>query len=90
MIKKKNGKIEFKKIGFIFLMSFAVVFVGVGRVSEIMGRCVDTSADVALIYTVCGAFASYCAASASDKINIAKNGFIPQLGKDYEIGDSSE
>ena len=90
MTKKRTGKIEFKKIGFSLLLSFAIVFVSVGRVSEIMGLCIDTSADVALIYTVCGAFASYCVASASDKINIAKNGFIPQLGQDYEIGDGSE
>ena len=55
-----------------------------------MGICIDTSTDVSLVYTVCGAFVSYCAASASDKINIAKNGFIPELGKDYEKSDGSE
>ncbi len=86
---KKYG-VEFKKIGFFLLLVFTIIFVGVGRIAELMGTSVDTSADIALIYTVCGSFVSYCAASVSDKINMAKNGFIPQLGKDYEKGDGSE
>ena len=83
-------KMEFKKTGFLLLLIFTVAFVSVGRISELFGIYVDTATDVALIYTVCGSFVSYCAASASDKINIAKNGFVPQLGKDYEKNDGSE
>ena len=88
--KNRAHKIEFKKIGFLLLLVFTVVFVVVGRISELLGICIDTSTDVSLVYTVCGAFVSYCAASASDKINIAKNGFVPELGKDYEKSDGSE
>lgn len=90
-MKLISGKrIEFKKIGFLFLSVFTVIFVSVGWLFELFGIYVDTSADVALIYTVCGSFASYCAASASDKINIAKNGFVDRLGTDNEKGDGSE
>ena len=86
-----DSRIEFKKIGFLALLIFTVVFVSVGRMSELFGIYVNTAADVALIYTVCGSFVSYCAASASDnKINIAKNGFVDRLGKEYESTDGSE
>lgn len=90
-MKLFNGKeIEFKKIGFLLLLIFTVLFVSVGRLTAVFGACIDTSTDVALVYTVLGSFMSYCAASASDKINIAKNGFVSQLGKNYEKGDTCE
>ena len=85
-----DSRIEFKKIGFLALLIFTVVFVSVGRMSELFGIYVNTAADVALIYTVCGSFVSYCASSASDKKNIAKNGFVDRLGKEYESTDGSE
>ena len=86
-----NGKrVEFKKIGFLLLLIFTVSFVSVGRFASVLGVYVDSSTDVALVYTVLGSFVSYCAASTSDKINIAKNGFVSQLGKNYEKGDICE
>ena len=61
---------EFKKIGFVMILVYSVAYITFGRICETRGIYVDTSTDVALIYTVCGAFVSYCLASATDKLSM--------------------
>jgi len=64
---------EFKKIGFAMILLYSVAYMTVGRICEIYGIYIDTSTDVALVYTVCGSFVSYCLASATDKIGINRS-----------------
>lgn len=90
MKKKRRKKIEYKKIALAFIVLFSVFFISIGRVAELFGLIIDSSVDTALVYTILGAFASYCLASATDKYGMNKFGHTATLGQDYEQGDGTE
>ncbi len=83
-------KREYKKTALAFIVIFAVIYISVGRTLELFGVMIDTSVDTALVYTVLGAFASYCIASAADKYGMNKYGHGAKIGRDYEKGDGTE
>ena len=83
-------KREYKKTALAFIVMFAVIYISVGRTLELFGVMIDTSVDTALVYTVLGAFASYCIASATDKYGMNKYGHGSKIGRDYEKGDGTE
>lgn len=82
--------IEFKKIALSGIVIFAIAYISIGRVAELCGAIIDTGVDVALVYCVIGAFASYCIASATDKYGMNKYGQGAKIGIDYEEGDGTE
>ncbi|MBQ6127082.1 hypothetical protein IJI69_00330 [Candidatus Saccharibacteria bacterium] len=85
-----KNRTEFKKIALAFIVVFALAYITIGRCAELFGLIVDTSVDVALVYCVIGAFASYCVASATDKYGMNKYGQGAKIGVDYEEGDGTE
>lgn len=85
-----KNKIEFKKIALSGIVIFAIAYISIGRIAELCGAIIDTAVDVALVYAVIGAFASYCIASATDKYGMNKYGQGAKIGIDYEEGDGSE
>lgn len=82
--------IEFKKIALSGIVIFAIAYISIGRIAELCGAIIDTAVDVAFVYAVIGAFASYCIASATDKYGMNKYGQGAKIGIDYEEGDGSE
>lgn len=82
--------VEFKKIALSGIVIFAIAYISIGRIAELGGAIIDTAVDVALVYAVIGAFASYCIASATDKYGMNKYGQGAKIGIDYEEGDGSE
>ena len=86
----KKRHVEYKKIALAFIVVFALTYITIGRCAELFGLIVDTSVDVALVYCVIGAFASYCIASAADKYGMNKFGQGAKIGEEYEQGDGTE
>ncbi|MBO5036554.1 MAG: hypothetical protein J6B51_05825 [Clostridia bacterium] len=84
-------KIEYKKVAFALVCIFALAYISVGRIFSICGISVDPSTDTALIYVVLGAYAAYCTASAVDKHNISKYGYLHNNHENnIEEGDGTE